>query len=109
MGVPEFMYDADKVFHVDISGYDLATKEGKDSAKEKIERVVSRFSKREYRTKGHVWSRPKVDLEKGTATIAHTIVADIATQAFLDAGVLLNFSIPVGSAWDSGKNWYDCH
>ena len=109
MGVPEHLYDPDKVFNIDFSEHDLTTKEGKKAATAKAEKIVSRFSKREYRTKGYIWSRPKVDFEKGTATISHTVVADIATQAFLEAGKLLNFSIPVGSAWDSGKNWYECH
>lgn len=109
LGVPEHLYDPDKVFNIDFSEFDLTTKEGKKSATEKAESMTSRFSKREYRTKGYVWSRPKIDFVKGTAIISHTVVADIATQAFLDAGKSLNFSIPVGSAWDSGYNWFDCH
>ena len=109
MGVPEHLYDPDKVFNIDFSEYDLTTKEGKKAAKAKAESVVSRFSKREYRTKGFVWSRPKINLEEGTATISHTVVADISTQAFLEAGLKYGFTIPVLAEWDSGQNWYDCH
>lgn len=97
------------MFNIDFSEFDLTTKEGKKAATEKAESITSRFAKREHRTKGYVWSRPKIDFTKGTATVSHTVVADIATQAFLDAGKALNFSIPVGSAWDSGYNWFDCH
>ena len=82
LGVPESLYDPDKVFNIDFSEFDLTTKDGKKAAEKKAEGIVSRFSKREYRSKGYVWSRPKIDLEAGTATVSHTVVAYIATQAF---------------------------
>lgn len=108
-GVPESLYDEDKVFNVDFSEFDLSDKKQKKKAEAKAEKATSRFVARERRLHGRIWSRPKIDFEKGTVTIAHTRVADIATQAFYEAGEVYGFSSPVESAWDSGYNWLDCH
>lgn len=109
MGIPESLYSPDKVFNVDFSEYDLTTKEGKKAAKAKAESATKRFVRREFRTKGHFWSQPKIDFKAGTVTISHSKVMDIAHQAFLDAGLKYNFDIPVLSEWSCGKSWALTH
>lgn len=108
-GVPETLYENDKVVHVDFSEFDLKNKDQKKAATKKAERSVARFMARELALKGHVWSRPKIDFKAGTVTIAHSRVADITTEAFYEAGRVYGFSSAVESAWDSGHNWFDCH
>lgn len=108
-GVPEKFYDEDKIFKVDFSEFDLTDKKQKKLAKAKGEKAVERFCKRELRSKGYYWSRPKIDFEKGEVKIAHSRVADLLTEAFYEAGEMYNFSSPVESAWDNGYNWLDCH
>ncbi len=115
MGVPETMHTPDKVFNTDFSKFDLKSKDKAVVKKEKklaeklVYKTVSRFVARERRTKGHIWSVPVVDYDKGTITISHSPVADIATEAFYEAGKVYDFTSPVESAWNSGYNWYDCH
>lgn len=109
MGVPKSLYDDYKVFNVDFSEFDLTDKKQKKAATAKAESIVNRFKGRERRSKGFIWSRPQIDFKKGTATIAHTRVADIATEAFYEAGRVYNFSSKVESEWDDGANWFECH
>ncbi len=109
MGVPESLYDADKVFNIDFSEFDLKDKKQKKKATAKAESIVNRFKSRERRTKGFIWSRPQIDFKAGTATIAHSRVADISTEAFYEAGRVYGFSSKVESEWDSGQNWFECH
>lgn len=107
-GVPE-QYYTHKVFNVDFSEFDLSDKKQKKAAEKKGEKAVARFRSREKRLKGHIWSRPTIDLKAGTVTLAHSRVGDICTEAFFEAGRVYAFSSPVESEWDDGLNWWDCH
>lgn len=109
IGIPNHLYSPDKVFDIDFSDFDLTTKDGKKAAKEKAETIISRFKRREYRNKGHFWSQPKIDFEKGRVAISHSKVMDIAHQSFLDAGIKHGFDIPVLSEWNCGKSWAQTH
>lgn len=108
MGVPSHLI-TEKVFDIDFSEFDITTKEGRKDAESKALTIVGRFCKRERRNKGHVWSRPKIDLDKGEAITQHSIVGDIATEAFYEAGKLYDFSSPVESELIVGMNWYETH
>jgi hypothetical protein len=114
-GVPESMHTPDKIFNVDFSDFDLNNPDKKIKKAEKklaeklVDKTIARFLAREKRTKGRTWSVPVVDYKLGTIVLSHSIVADIATEAFYEAGRVYGFTSPVESAWNSGYNWYDCH
>ncbi len=115
MGVPENLHTRDKIFNVDFSEFDLKNpdkkiaKAEKKLAEKKVDKTIARFVAREKRVKDRTWSDPVVDFKEGTITLSHSRVADIATEAFFEAGRVYGFTSPVESAWAGGKNWYDCH
>lgn len=108
MGVPD-KYFTDKIINIDVSKFDMKNPDEKKKAKELCQSTAERFINREYRRKGHVWSKPKIDVEKGTILTSHSPVVDIAKEAFYEAGRIYNFSSKTESEAIVGNNWAETH
>ena len=108
IGVPNQLL-TDKTFTFDVSEIGTSSKEQKKLIESTVGLKINRFIKRELRNTGKYWSRPKLNFNKGIATITHSVVGDISTKAFYDAGLFHGFDIPVESEYDVGKNWMECH
>lgn len=108
MGIPE-KYFTDKVLKVDVSGFDMNNPDERAEAKGLCKMTADRFINREYRRKGHVWSKPVIDVEKGEILTSHSIVTDIAKEAFYEAGRVYNFSSKTESEAIVGNNWAQTH
>lgn len=108
LGIPE-KYFNDKIITVDVSDFDMNEEDDRVNAKKLCQSVADRFIKREYRRKGYVWSKPKIDIEKGVIIMSHSPVMDIAKEAFYEAGRVYNFSSKTESEVIIGKNWAQTH
>lgn len=108
LGVPEHLF-TDKTFEIDFSEFDLSDKDQKKLAQKKADKFINRFISRELRLKGKYWSRPKIDFENNSAVTTHSVVGDIATKAFYDAGLVYDFDVPIESEYDVAENWFGCH
>lgn len=108
LGIPE-KYFTDKIINVDVSKFDMNDKDEKAEAKKLCQSTADRFIKREYRRKGHVWSKPKIDVEKGEILTSHSPVMDIAKEAFYEAGRFYKFSSKTESEVIVGNSWAQTH